>query len=120
MAVLGIIVFFTTFFVTHYVSLGSLLVYVGIMIELVVLGQSGYFHMSQAHLLELYGVALVLAVLAFWKHRENIKRLMNGTERNRRPDRYLCQRSQQKPQVRVSDGERLYHERSYGRGADGS
>lgn len=81
MAVLGIIVFFTTFFVTHYVSLGSLLVYVGIMIELVVLGQSGYFHMSQAHLLELYGVALVLAVLAFWKHRENIKRLMNGTER---------------------------------------
>ncbi len=81
MAVLGIIVFFTTFFVTHYVSLGSLLVYVGIMIELVILGQSGYFHMSQAHLLELYGVALVLAVLAFWKHRENIKRLMNGTER---------------------------------------
>lgn len=81
MAVLGIITFFTTFFATHYVSLGSLLVYVGIMIELVVLGQCGYFQMSQPHLYELYAVGLVLAVMAFWKHRENIKRLMNGTER---------------------------------------
>ncbi|MCI5995608.1 MAG: glycerol-3-phosphate 1-O-acyltransferase PlsY [Blautia sp.] len=81
MSVLGIITFFTTFFATHYVSLGSLLVYVGIMIELVVLGQCGYFQMSQPHLYELYAVGLVLAVMAFWKHRENIKRLMNGTER---------------------------------------
>lgn len=81
MAVLGIITFFTTFFCTHYVSLGSLLVYVGIMIELVVLGQCGYFQMSQPHLLELYAVGLALAVMAFWKHRENIKRLLNGTER---------------------------------------
>ena len=24
--------------------------------------------------------ALILAVLAFWRHRENIKRLLNGTE----------------------------------------
>lgn len=81
MAICGIITFFTAFFVTHYVSLGSLLVYVGIMIELVVLGQCGYFHMSQAHLLELYGVGLFLAVMAFWKHRDNIKRLLAGTER---------------------------------------
>ena len=81
MSVLGIITFFTTFFATHYVSLGSLLVFVGIMIELVVLGQCGYFQMSQPHLYELYAVGLVLAVMAFWKHRENIKRLMNGTER---------------------------------------
>ena len=25
-------------------------------------------------------LALILAVLAFWRHRENIKRLLNGTE----------------------------------------
>lgn len=81
MALLGILVFFSTFFITHYVSLGSLLVYVGIMIELVVLGQTGYFGMSQAHLFELYAIGLALAVMAFWKHRENIKRLMAGTER---------------------------------------
>lgn len=81
MALLGILVFFSTFFITHYVSLGSLLVYVGIMIELVALGQTGYFGMSQAHLFELYAIGLALAVMAFWKHRENIKRLIAGTER---------------------------------------
>ncbi len=81
MALLGILVFFSTFFITHYVSLGSLLVYVGIMIELVALGQTGYFGMSQAHLFELYAIGLALAAMAFWKHRENIKRLMAGTER---------------------------------------
>ena len=37
--------------------------------------------MSQMHLNELYAVGLVLAVMAFWKHRENIKRLLGGTER---------------------------------------
>ena len=81
MAICGIITFFTTFFVTHYVSLGSLLVYVGIVIEVIVLGQNGFFHMTQLHLYELYAVAIFLAVLAFWKHRENIKRLLSGTER---------------------------------------
>ena len=50
MAICGIITFFTTFFVTHYVSLGSLLVYVGIVIEVIVLGQNGFFHMTQPHL----------------------------------------------------------------------
>ncbi len=81
MAACGIVLFFSIFFATHYVSLGSLLVYVGIMIELVVLGQCGYFNMSQPHLIELYAVGFALAALAFWKHRENIKRLMSGTER---------------------------------------
>ena len=60
--------------------LGSLLVYVGIVIEVIVLGQNGFFHMTQPHLYELYAVAIFLAVLAFWKHRENIKSLLSGTE----------------------------------------
>lgn len=81
MAVLGIVTFFTTFLTTHFVSLGSLLVYVGIMIELIVLGQIGHFNMTQTELLELYGVGLFLSLLAFWKHRDNIKRLLRGEER---------------------------------------
>ena len=43
MSVLGIITFFGIFFTTHYVSLGSLLVYAGILIEVLVLGQTGHF-----------------------------------------------------------------------------
>lgn len=77
----GAILFFGIFFTTHYVSLGSLLVYVGFMIELVICGQCGLFGMSQAQLNEMYLVALFLAVMAFWKHRENIVRLAKGEER---------------------------------------
>lgn len=81
MTVCGIITFFSVFFLTHYVSLGSLLVYVGILAELVILGQNGFFHMEQPALNEMYLVAVLLAVLAFYKHRENIRRLLSGTER---------------------------------------
>ena len=80
MAVLGIITFFTVYLITHYVSLASLCVYIGIMIELVVLGQTGHFHMTQPQLWELYLIGAFLTCLAFYKHRANIKRLLNITE----------------------------------------
>ena len=78
---MGIILFFGAFFITHYVSLGSLLVYAGFLIELVILGQMGTFGMTQALLIEMYVIAGLLTVMAYWKHRENIKRLVKGTER---------------------------------------
>ena len=80
MTVIGILIFFTTFFLTKYVSLGSILVYIGIMVQLVVLGQLGYFHMAQAQLNELYVLGGLLMLLTLWKHRENIQRLWNHTE----------------------------------------
>ncbi len=78
---MGVILFFGTFFTTHYVSLGSLLVYAGFMIELVVMGQMGIFGMPQAALNEMYVVAAFLTVMAYYKHKDNIKRLLGGTER---------------------------------------
>lgn len=81
MTLLGILTFGGTLLLTHYVSLGSLLVYVGIMIELVVMGQWGVFGMTQRYLNEMYLVGAALMVLAFWMHRENIKRLIRGEER---------------------------------------
>lgn len=78
---MGLILFFGAFFITHYVSLGSLLVYAGFMIELVILGQMGIFGMTQALLIEMYVIAGFLTIMAYWKHRENIKRLLQGTER---------------------------------------
>lgn len=73
--------FFLTFFITHYVSLGSLLAYTGLEIELIVLGQMGFFHMEQPLLWEMYVVGFVLVVMAFYKHKENIARLLRGEER---------------------------------------
>lgn len=73
--------FLTIFFTTHYVSLGSLVTELLLIAEMVVFGQLGVFGMSQGALYELYLVTVLLAALAFWGHRENIKRLLHGTER---------------------------------------
>ena len=78
---MGVIIFFGTFFLTHYVSLGSLLVYAGLMIEMVAAGQMGLFGASQAVLNEMYIVTAFLTILAYYKHRENIVRLIKGVER---------------------------------------
>ena len=59
---MGVILFFGTFLLTHYVSLGSLLVYAGFLIEMVIMGQMDLFSMPVGH-------------------RTNIKRLLSGTER---------------------------------------
>lgn len=77
----AVVLFFGIFFTTHYVSLGSLLLYAGIFIEMVVLGQMGIFGMTQPLLNEMYVVTAVLTVMAYYKHKENIKRLLSGTER---------------------------------------
>lgn len=80
--VVGLILFFGAFFTTHYVSLGSLLVYAGLMIQMVICGQTGLFEgMTQANLIEMYIVMAFLTVMAYYKHRENIKRLIKGEER---------------------------------------
>lgn len=73
-------VFLIVFFVTHYVSLGSMLVYVVFVTGLVIMGQTGQFDMEKARVAEMYVVALLLAVLAFYKHRANIVRLIHGNE----------------------------------------
>ena len=70
-----------SFHPTHYVSLGSLLVYAGIMIQMVVSGQMGLFHTSQGILNEMYIITAFLTIMAYYKHRENIKRLLKGEER---------------------------------------
>jgi len=76
------LVFIIVFTTTHYVSLGSLLVYVALIIHLVSFGQMGFLEgMTQPALNEMYIVALFLMAMAFWRHRSNIQKLLNGTER---------------------------------------
>ena len=80
--VVGVILFFGAFFTTHYVSLGSLLVYAGFVIQMIYCGQTGLFSgMTQANLIEMYIITIFLAAMAYYKHRENIKRLIKGEER---------------------------------------
>lgn len=86
----GWIVFLSVFCTTHYVSLGSLLVYVAFMTQLIIEGQLGVFGMAQPVLNEMYAVAGCLAALAFFMHRANIVRLLHGTERKT----YLTKKNQ--------------------------
>lgn len=74
------IVFFGLFFAAHYVSLCSVSAYVTALICVIVLGQMGSYGMSQAHTIELYILMAVLTALAVYRHRANIRRLLDGTE----------------------------------------
>ena len=89
--VVGVIIFFGAFLITHYVSLGSLLVYAGLIIQMVVCGQMGLFSTSQAILNEMYVITALLTILAYYKHRENIARLLKGEERKT----YLTKKNKQ-------------------------
>lgn len=84
--VMGVVVFFGIFLTTHLVSLGSLLVYAGFVVEMVICGQMGLFGeigetISQSQLIEMYVISVLLAAMAYWRHRENIVRLLQGNER---------------------------------------
>ncbi len=65
---------------TRYVSLGSIVVVLEYIGMLIFLGQRGVFGMSQAALIEMYVVGGCLTAMAIYRHRANIKRLLNGTE----------------------------------------
>lgn len=66
--------------VTRYVSLGSLIVSTIFLIWNVVMGQMGAYGLSSASRPEFYVISAVIAAMAFWRHRANIKRLAQGKE----------------------------------------
>lgn len=74
------VVFLAILLVTKYVSLGSIVIMILFVAEIVIYGQYGGFHLSGTELMEFYGIAVFLAVMACWRHRANIKRLLTGTE----------------------------------------
>lgn len=85
--VITFIVFLIPFVTTKYVSLGSLCVYVALVIEFIVFGQNCWLNIfgfegvnSQSVLIEVYVIIFLLAVLAFFQHRKNIVRLVKGEE----------------------------------------
>lgn len=77
----GLLLFFGNFFITHLVSIGSLLLYTGFLVQTIIMGQLGVFNVSQSVLNELYIVIFIMLILAFYMHRTNIKRLLSHSER---------------------------------------
>lgn len=77
----GILLFFIPYLTTKYVSLGSLLLYLGLFIQLVIEGKAGMFGVSDAMLIEIIVIQGFLTAMAWFRHRANIGRLLSGTER---------------------------------------
>ncbi|HIV17045.1 MAG TPA: glycerol-3-phosphate 1-O-acyltransferase PlsY [Candidatus Alectryocaccobium stercorigallinarum] len=76
----GIICFFVPFLLTRYVSVGSLVLYAGFLVGMIISGQAGNYSMAQDALTEMYVLTAALTALAYWQHRANIKRLIQGKE----------------------------------------
>ena len=70
-ALIAAIVFAVVFFTTRYVSVGSLTITALFPILMLI------FYPGQW---VVFGLSLIFTALAWWRHRANIKRLMNGTE----------------------------------------
>ena len=75
-----IIIFLFIFLSTKYVSLGSLVIMVVFVIELIIFGQMGRYDLVGNELYEMYVIAIILAAMGWWRHRANIERLLKGTE----------------------------------------
>lgn len=65
---------------TRYVSLGSILVVLTFLVQLIVFGQLGIIALPAESRSEAYVLGAVFTLLALWKHRANIKRLLAGEE----------------------------------------
>ncbi|MBO4904907.1 MAG: glycerol-3-phosphate 1-O-acyltransferase PlsY [Lachnospiraceae bacterium] len=85
MTLVGIIVFFSIFFITHYVSLGSILLYVALVICSFIFMKTDFYGWRQMGMENLYWeysiVIIILMILMLIRHKENIKRLIAGCER---------------------------------------
>ncbi|HJA11683.1 MAG TPA: glycerol-3-phosphate acyltransferase [Candidatus Mediterraneibacter merdipullorum] len=66
--------------VTRYISVGSLAAYTVFLLEMILIGNLGWFQMADIRCIELYAVLFLMTALAWYRHRENLKRLAAGSE----------------------------------------
>jgi glycerol-3-phosphate acyltransferase PlsY len=80
-AIIPAFAFFSSALLTRYVSVGSLQVPVIFLFMMIFYGQTvGFEGLPQDNYLELYIIVLILGVLAWVRHKDNIKRLIKGEE----------------------------------------
>lgn len=75
-----VLVFFLAFGFTRYVSLGSILAAVAVIVQVIVFGQMGLLSYPQKDLPEAQMITVIIGILALVLHHSNIKRLIAGNE----------------------------------------
>ena len=75
-----LIVFFSTVFLSKYVSLGSILMVLSFMIQVLIFNSYGMLGIEESVLLEFNILSTLFCIMAIIRHKDNIVRLLNGTE----------------------------------------
>lgn len=81
LTIFALLTFVSVTCLSRYVSLGSLVLMLTFFLEFIFFGVTDGYGMDTGHIVEACFVIFVITALAFIRHRENIKRLLNGTER---------------------------------------
>ena len=85
MVPISAVLFFGGVIPTGFISVGSLLICSSYFAQIIVFGQLGLLGIGSAFLAETYIIAGIMTAIAFIRHKENIKRLIHGTENKFRP-----------------------------------
>ncbi len=75
-----LVIFVAAVAATRFVSLGSILVMIALFIGMNYFAYQGDFGLGAEYLTEFSILLGVISVMGIWRHRTNIKRLLNGTE----------------------------------------
>ena len=66
--------------ITRYVSLGSILVVLGFLVQAIIFNHYGVFNINPKYVVEFDIVVACFTAMGIWRHKANIHRLLNGTE----------------------------------------
>lgn len=77
---IGLGLFIAVTALTKYVSLGSMIGLISFFVQTVVFGELGLLNVTEQYRTEVYILAAVIMLMGIVRHRENIKRLLNGNE----------------------------------------
>lgn len=75
-----LILFVGAVVITRYVSLGSILVVLAYLVQAVIFNHMGWLGMTGTYAVEFDVLVACFTAMAVWRHKANIKRLLNGTE----------------------------------------
>lgn len=80
----GLVLFFGTFALTNYVSLGSIILMIGFFAQMLIFGLNKLFffkNMLDSQMIEMFIVTGCISGLGLFRHRANMVRLIKGNER---------------------------------------
>lgn len=79
-AIVSLSLFIIIVLLTRYVSLGSVLALISLLIQIFVMGKMDWLPVSKEYRVEVYVIFTIITIVGIVKHRSNIVRLWNGTE----------------------------------------